>query len=82
MSIILKSGDSADLASVDANKRLKINLPMELVDAGYSVIAGESHNGVSGEPRLVRERPAPPLVCLGRVQGAGLRCALAPRCAA
>jgi hypothetical protein len=54
MSIILKSGDSADLASVDANKRLKINLPMELVDAGYSVIAGESHNGVSGEPRLVR----------------------------
>jgi hypothetical protein len=54
MSIILKSGDSADLASVDANKRLKINLPMELVDAGYSVIAGESHNGVNGEPRLVR----------------------------
>jgi hypothetical protein len=54
MSIILKSGDSADLASVDANKRLKINLPMELADAGYSVIAGESHDGQSGEPRLVR----------------------------
>ena len=54
MSIILKSGDSADLASVDANKRLKINLPMELADAGYSVLAGESHDGQSGEPRLVR----------------------------
>lgn len=54
MSIILKSGDSADLASVDANKRLKINLPMTLAEAGYSVIAGESHDGASGEARLVR----------------------------
>ncbi|TAE84395.1 MAG: hypothetical protein EAY76_00120, partial [Alphaproteobacteria bacterium] len=54
MSIILKSGDSADLASVDANKRLKVNLPMALVDSGYSIIAGESHDGASGEPRLVR----------------------------
>jgi hypothetical protein len=54
MSIILKSGDSADLASVDANKRLKINLPMAMAEAGYSVIAGESHDGANGEPRLVR----------------------------
>ncbi len=54
MSIILKSGDSADLASVDANKRLKVNLPMSAVEAGYSIIAGESHDGSSGEPRLVR----------------------------
>ncbi len=54
MSIILKSGDSADLASVDANKRLKVNLPMAISEAGYSVIAGESHDGLSGEPRLVR----------------------------
>lgn len=54
MSIILKSGDSNDLASVDANKRLKVNLPMAMSDAGYSVIAGESHDGASGEPRLIR----------------------------
>ena len=54
MSIIIKSGDSADLASVDANKRLKVNLPLVMSDAGYSIIAGESHDGASGEPRLVR----------------------------
>jgi hypothetical protein len=39
MSIILKSGDSADLASVNANKRLKINLPMAMAEAGYSATA-------------------------------------------
>lgn len=54
MSIIIKSGDTADLASVDANKRLKVNLPLVMSEAGYSVIAGESHDGASGEPRLVR----------------------------
>lgn len=54
MSIIIKSGDTADLASVDANKRLKVNLPLAMSEAGYSVIAGESHDGASGEPRLVR----------------------------
>lgn len=54
MSIIIKSGDTADLASVDANKRLQVNLPLAVSEAGYSVIAGESHDGASGEPRLVR----------------------------
>lgn len=54
MSIIIKSGDTADLASVDASKRLKVNLPLAMSEAGYSVIAGESHDGASGEPRLVR----------------------------
>ena len=54
MSIIIKSGDSADLASVDASKRLKVNLPLSISEAGHVVIAGESHDGASGEPRLVR----------------------------
>jgi len=54
MSVILKSGDSADLASVDTNKRLKVNVPMVMSEAGYAVIAGESHDGAAGEPRLTR----------------------------
>lgn len=54
MSVILKSGDSADLASVDTNKRLKVNVPMVMSEAGYAIIAGESHDGAVGEPRLTR----------------------------
>ncbi len=54
MSVILKSGDSVDLASVDTDKNLKVNLPKTLSQSGYAVMAGESHDGAEGEARLLR----------------------------
>lgn len=45
MSVILKGGDSADLASVDANNNLNVVTPTVLNDTGYMVMAGEIHDG-------------------------------------
>jgi hypothetical protein len=54
MSVQIRSGSTSDVADVDANKALKVNTPTVLSQAGYAVIAGESHDGSTGEARLVR----------------------------
>lgn len=55
MSVILKGGDSADLASVDANNNLNVVTPSVLNQTGYMVMAGETHDGgAMGLPDPVR----------------------------
>ncbi len=51
---IIEGALSGYLAEVDANNNIKTNLPTTLTQAGYAVIAGESHDGTDGESRLVR----------------------------
>lgn len=55
MSVILKGGDSADLASVDANNNLNVVTPSVMNETGYMVMVGESHDGgATGLPDAVR----------------------------
>jgi hypothetical protein len=54
MSVIIKSGSSADLAGVDANNNLKVNTPTDIDQAGYSAAIGEVHDGSSGLARFSR----------------------------
>lgn len=62
MSIIIKSGSSGNLASVDSGGRLLVNAPTSPSVSGFVAIAGETHSGVSGLARLVR----PVAVSMGR----------------
>jgi len=39
---------------VDLNGNIKVNLPIVKEHAGYAVLSGESHDGVTGQPRLIR----------------------------
>ncbi len=50
---IALSGAAGELGT-DGNDNAKVNLPKTLTQAGYAVIAGESHDGATGEARLVR----------------------------
>jgi len=54
MSVVIKAGGSSNLAEVDANGNLGVNLPTTIGQAGYAVIAGEAHSGASGAARVVR----------------------------
>lgn len=55
MAIKVQGGsNTAGIANVDADYNLKVNLPTEQDQAGYAVMVGESHNGASGDPRLLR----------------------------
>lgn len=55
MSVIVKSGDSANLASVDANGNLAIVTPSVMNETGYMVMVGENHDGgATGLPDPVR----------------------------
>ncbi|TXH14231.1 MAG: hypothetical protein E6R03_09755 [Hyphomicrobiaceae bacterium] len=50
---IALSSTSGELKT-DGNDNARVNLPMTLAHSGYAVIAGESHDGATGEARLVR----------------------------
>ena len=45
MSIIIKSGDSGDLASVDAHGNLQVNPPLNDVESGFVALATETDAG-------------------------------------
>lgn len=55
MSVSIKSGSSGNLATVDANGNLQVVTPTTLTQAGYTIIAGESHDGSSGAGKIVRQ---------------------------
>lgn len=57
MSIILKSGSSATLADVDANKNLQVNLPTTKTQAGIAVIASLNDAGtITGTKEVLLPR--------------------------
>lgn len=60
MSVILKSGSSATLADVDANKNLKVITPLAADDAGVAIGAGEWHDGLAGVAKLARPHDVTP----------------------
>lgn len=51
---IIEGALSGNLAEVDSNNNQKVNLPTTMAQAGYAVLTGESHDGATGEARLVR----------------------------
>lgn len=53
MSVQIK-GYTGPVAEVDSNNHLKVVNPMDPVKSGFSVIAGEIHDGLLGLPRRVR----------------------------
>ncbi len=57
---MLKGGASSDLASVNTNKQLEVVTPRTKSQAGYVVVAGESHDGAAGEARLIRPMKVSP----------------------
>ncbi len=55
MSIIIRSGDSADLATVNADGELRVRLTDDEKNAGYVRIAGSTYSGDEGEDVRVSE---------------------------
>jgi hypothetical protein len=54
MSVIIKGGVSNILADVDSNNNLKVNLPVVLSGAGYSISVGEVDDGQVTGSKLLR----------------------------
>ena len=53
MSIILKGGNNSNLANVDVNSNVSVNLPMTANTAGYATMVAEIDNGVASGTRTV-----------------------------
>jgi hypothetical protein len=60
MSVILKSGASSDLATVDTNKNLKVITPQDPETSGIINISGEVHDGSVGLAKLARQMDITP----------------------
>jgi hypothetical protein len=58
MSIILKSGNSSNLASVDIDGNLQVNLPQSSTASGFTTMTAESDTGDITGSRLVRNPEA------------------------
>lgn len=54
MSIIIKSGTTSDLLTVDTNKQALVNLPTTEADAGFVALTAESDSGSVTGTRTVR----------------------------
>lgn len=54
MSINIKGYPSGNVADVDSNHAMLVNLSKALSEAGYSISSGEPHDGATGAPRLIR----------------------------
>jgi len=54
MSVILKSGDSSTLASVDANKNLQVNVPIDPDNSGFVTLSAEADPGTITGSRTLR----------------------------
>lgn len=50
----IEGNTSGNVAEVDVNNNLKVNLPTTAAQAGYAAIAAVNHDGVTGAARLVR----------------------------
>jgi hypothetical protein len=62
MAIIIKGGDNQNLASVDSNSSLKVNLPTVASQAGYAIVATENDSGTLYGSKILRS----PIVSLDR----------------
>lgn len=55
MGIIIKDGSTNNLAEVDSNNNLKVNLPLILSGSGYAVAVAEVDNGEFTGSKLLRQ---------------------------